>query len=265
MTAKETSWFVFSQGRTLGPLSFAELRQSAQKGELLITDTVARAGDQEWKPLSAHADLASLVQNERRPTDFLPELPSLPALRKRIAPPAPSPLPRPEPELRKSPPSAPPPPSESPRAARPKKEKKTVKKSKPAKAEKASEPAKPAPVVSAPKPERALPAEAAAPLPAPAMKDAIFFPERPPLPAPQPVRVRAEKMPSRAEEKNFWKIAALALFVLLVALAAFSLGQKNRRDLKEFPLSDPPSPTTQPPAVGDPIPPLRAPTRPKRD
>lgn len=43
------------------------------------------------------------------------------------------------------------------------------------------------------------------------------------------------------------------------------LSENKTRDLKEFPLPDPSSPTNTPSEAGDPVPPLKAPTRPQRD
>lgn len=41
--------------------------------------------------------------------------------------------------------------------------------------------------------------------------------------------------------------------------------ENKTRDLEKFPLPDPSSPTNTPPEAGDPVPPLKAPTRPRRD
>lgn len=49
------------------------------------------------------------------------------------------------------------------------------------------------------------------------------------------------------------------------ASAARPLKAKKTRDLKEFPLSDPSSPTNTPSDTGDPVPRLKAPVRPQRD
>lgn len=66
----------------------------------------------------------------------------------------------------------------------------------------------------------------------------------------------------KISKQTLWILAAL-----LIACAAYfgfsSLGKM--RDLKETNLSDPPSPTIQPSEESDPLPPLKAPTRPQRD
>lgn len=96
----------------------------------------------------------------------------------------------------------------------------------------------------------------------PIIEAIAVFPERPAVP-----EERWEPKESRSPRRNpekYWRAAALTMAALLIAGVAYLAGQKTR-DLKELPLSDPSSPTTQLPAASDPIQPLRAPTRPQRD
>jgi hypothetical protein len=105
------------------------------------------------------------------------------------------------------------------------------------------------------------------------------FPQRPEVPEQShdynfreenaPVRKKKFESPVAMEWQKYSQdkrlhIAAAIAVLLLVAGIAYWAGQKTR-DLKELPLSDPSSPTTQLPAASDPIQPLKAPTRPQRD
>ncbi|MGZ3695049.1 MAG: DUF4339 domain-containing protein [Bdellovibrionota bacterium] len=102
------------------------------------------------------------------------------------------------------------------------------------------------------------------------------FPERPEVPeifsdfdkAREPKKskrdlIRKAEWKRILANKNLRIAAALALLIAVAGIAYWA-GQKTR-DLKELPLSDPSSPTTQPSTASDPIQPLRAPTRPQRD
>jgi hypothetical protein len=80
---------------------------------------------------------------------------------------------------------------------------------------------------------------------------------------------RREKRVIQIELKLPERPLRAALVFLLLALVAggagFWMSAKKTRDQKGFRLSDPSSPTTLPQETGDPIPPLKAPTRPRRE
>lgn len=66
----------------------------------------------------------------------------------------------------------------------------------------------------------------------------------------------------KISKQTLWMLAAL----LIASVAYFGFSSLGKmRDLKETNLSDPPSPTIQPSEESDPLPPLKAPTRPQRD
>jgi|GEM_PF-5122559 len=74
------------------------------------------------------------------------------------------------------------------------------------------------------------------------------------------------KLPERP-----WRMLIVVAGIVLALFLAFgnrnfdSNGENKTRDLKDSRLPDPSSPTNQPSEAGDPVPPLKAPTRPQRD
>lgn len=85
--------------------------------------------------------------------------------------------------------------------------------------------------------------------------------------SPKEKRGKTIQIELKLPEKPLKMLLAFAL-VAAVALAAGYYGsslQNKTRGQNGFRLSDPSSPTTQPQDLGDPIPPLKAPTRPQRE
>lgn len=267
MNAKEPTWFVRIQGHTLGPLTTDELKASVREGEIGPSDKLAVSGANEWQTLEDHSDLLAYWKSFHKPALSF-SLPSPKILwKKKTAPPEPAPTMEPAPEIeakKAEPVLAIAPPVKAVSAPKPKAAK--PKKSKPAKKTKAALKAKKNPV---PQPAKEEILEAEPVLVEVPEKIESVFPERPPVPD---LVVHIPEVPKfspqpESRKKNF-RIAAIvaaALAVILgVAGIAYWAGQKTR-DLKEFPLPDPSSPTSQPSTAGDPVLPLRAPTRPQRD
>jgi hypothetical protein len=115
----------------------------------------------------------------------------------------------------------------------------------------------------------------------------IPIPERPSyepifIPTPEPARKSREKpfsnrtirielsLPARPWRLIAW-LSAMAIVLFLVfsyginQWSVFGLGENKTRDLKDSRLPDPSSPTNVPSEAGDPVPPLKAPTRPQRE
>lgn len=65
--------------------------------------------------------------------------------------------------------------------------------------------------------------------------------------------------------KQFLAVSGLVAALMIVAIVLALNGPKKMRDLESFRLPDPSSPTIQPSAPDDPVPALKAPTRPQRD
>ncbi|MGE3260241.1 MAG: DUF4339 domain-containing protein [Bacteriovoracia bacterium] len=264
MNAKEPTWFVRIQGHTLGPLTTDELKASVREGEIGPSDKLTISGANEWQTLEDHDDLLAYWKSFHKPALSF-SLPSPKILwKKKAAPPEPPPVMEPAPkiEAKKAEQEAPPPAkavsAPKPKAAKPKKSKPTKKTKAPLKAKK-----KPVPQPAKEEIREAEPVEVPEKI-----VDAVF-PDRPPVPdlvvhIPEVPRFSAQP---ESRKKKF-RIAAIAaaVFVVILGVAGISYwAGKKTRDLKEFPLPDPSSPTSQPSTAGDPVLPLRAPTRPQRD
>ncbi|MGZ3655330.1 MAG: hypothetical protein ACXVCS_07230, partial [Bdellovibrionota bacterium] len=85
-------------------------------------------------------------------------------------------------------------------------------------------------------------------------------------PATTPAReqTRVIKIELKLPEGAVFKAIALLVLVGLAVAAGYWVSENKTRDLKDSRLSDPSSPITVPSEVGDPVPPLKAPTRPQR-
>lgn len=277
---QESTWFVRLKGHTLGPISLDELKASLREGEIGPDDKVHHLNDPTWHKVSEYQDLSAYWQSFRAPVASF-DLPPPAKLWKK--PPAPVAAPVPVVEIPAAPIEL------VPEIAEPAKA--VVAKPPKTKPSKKAAPKVKVKTKSATEKQRIKPVEAPAPAPvaAPVLNEAVVaaeilkaleaatarkqeivtaFPELPPI---AEVRTARESRPFFAHQESsltqrlkIWRIAALAAFVVIVAGIAYWAGNKTR-DLKELPLPDPSSPTTQLPAVSDPIQPLRAPTRPQRD
>lgn len=104
-----------------------------------------------------------------------------------------------------------------------------------------------------------------------------FIPAKPLMPEPSPtvwIPPQTSSAPKKAREKielhltlskKFVAVFALVALLSLSAIAMLVWNGEKMRGLESFRLPDPSSPTIQPSTKNDPIPSLKAPTRPKRD
>jgi hypothetical protein len=298
MDKRVDRWFVRSQEHTLGPLTAAEIASRMKAGEILPSDKVYGAQEGSWKALSSHPLFAvsSSANQPKSSTLVVPPPPNVLWKKKRdpYSPPAAPPLPK---EETVSTPAATPPPTEAKAAPTPapaaqeKLQRAYAKESFPdpgevSRALKAAlqewaleeelierhrKPAYELPV--APRPQfsaATLPASE----PKPRHMETVILPEpkarqknaeAPPKAAAPDRVIRIElKFPSLTGLSWVRAICWLATLAVMGFATYFALQDKTR-DLKGFRLSDPSSPTTVPSPASDPIPPLKAPTRPQRE
>lgn len=294
-------WFLRSLGGTLGPLADQDILEGLRVGDFLGSDRVFSARDAAWTTLREHPHFASLhFWSELPPaSDQLSRVPSPRTLRARasaglaLAPPLPVATEEPKPAAPAEEPALVAPPVEAaveealfpplpaciPGAVETETalSEATVPPLLPEENDDLEAAARELEIALENLPEPAEPPPAAAPPMAPVVNeaaDAAGIPNRPDW---KPVFLADPTTPWEAPKDNTAArgiqirlerpllAAAGALVVLAVLVIGVWWAANKTRDLKDSRLPDPSSPTTVPYDAGDPVPPLKAPTRPQRE
>ncbi len=258
-------WFLRVQDQTFGPLPDQQVLLGLKSGEFSGQDKICSANEQYWQPLTEHPHFKGFKFRASRSRDLIsPPSPRMLQLCKRvtISEPPPKieiimeqaissiqeyPVPEPTADL----------PILELAAAIPVPE------------------IIPVSIVAEPMAEIAMPMAA--------KQEPVEITSRiPPRPDYVPVFIAAptswEELKKNAPRKRQVRIFKIELkgpdrplhflFIFVAIGLAFAAGnwvENKTRDLKDSRLSDPSSPTTAPFEAGDPIPPLKAPTRPQRE
>ncbi|HEY8278349.1 MAG TPA: hypothetical protein VIH99_01915 [Bdellovibrionota bacterium] len=263
-------WFLRVQGHTLGPFARADVSRGLKMGDFALTDRVCSSQDSAWSTLSEHPAFAAESAALTRPLSQQLQSPPSPLLLRR----------RPLPPLPVVVPVAPPIPVEEVAVE-------TKQEEAPVLAKEIALPETPeifeeritlppiemAPVLEKVKEEEKEKAE---------VREEASLPTRPDfrpviadpvnwgaLEEETPVSKKKKKTVLKVEfnlpERTPGKVILLLLVLGIAGAAGYWLSENKTRDLKDSRLPDPSSPTTTPLEAGDPIPPLKAPTRPQRD
>ncbi len=266
-------WFVRTEGHTFGPLPSSEVRTRLQSGEFLATDRICVGGSSAWLTLNEHPAAAHWISQSGSARDLAVlapphslrekktfQAPALPAVAETL----------PQPEATVVVEAAPVVPEPPRKRGRPRKH--------PAPTHPAKKPAK----LKAERPQITPPQSRSftRAMEEWSREEAFLRPAPPPSsPAQTPPSLQAH-FPSRREasaksrpadralriELVFPNFRSLLFLVGAVALlsAAFYY-TKKMRDPGDSRLLDPSTPSLHPASMGDPIPPLQAPTRPQRE
>jgi hypothetical protein len=262
----EGKWFLHVQGHTVGPLATEEVLLGLQNGEFSSQDKICSPADPAWQNLAEHprfADHGSLFSVSSNDL-VAPPSPRILRMRKQAAveiPPAPAIpeiLPEPviaaaiadEPKILPSPPLEPVA-EEMPMPVAAQKER--------------SEPASPASSLIPPRPDFQPVFLAEPPRREEILKKKKFptLQAKPENEARAPTRVI--KIELKLPERPLRILVLLCMLMALAVVAGNWVTANKTRDLKDSRLPDPSSPTVTPLETGDPIPPLKAPTRPQRE
>ncbi len=287
---QEQHWFVRFRGHTLGPLTSEQVKSSVQKKELSAECKLASASNPAWRPLGSQPEFQNLFVAPEQPLLQAPVPPQFLWKKKR------SPLPTaPEPVVEevkaeiieeKEPDPIQAPIMEvapvEPIKKTPKPKARPPQKKRSAKSATVSAPIPAAPTRLAPQEIEASDAlslleslrdwsrkeqEAHPPTSLRIPKEAppIFIPStpiaNPPIDSNAPKSFNVQLTVS----KQFIIISSVIGFLAIAAILLVLIGPEKMRGLENFRLPDPSSPTAQPSTENDPIPQLKAPTRPKRD
>ncbi len=240
-------WFLHHEGKTLGPLTARQIKASLRLGELHLDDKIALANDTRWQKISDHSAFREHAENPISRADQLvsPLAPHLVWKKKRETLTAPSGAVTV---------------TETMTVAVSETEMETITVSATVQETPAAAPPPPAPEAPV------------AFTRTPIVMEATAIPPMTGIPAAEEVfsliaslrdwqkeEAPLAKPPVRKSQKK------LVLLLLGLALLASALvGLKKMRDLRDSRLLDP-SPTNELSTEGDPIPPLKAPTRPQRE